>query len=241
MNSVNSITGCLAQKSLVLDDASSDPGSPALVVGFGQGTFDAEGSEQPGPYFSRTIHWPGGASGVTIGRGYDMGSRTQAQVVRELISAGMDTCDAQRLSQAAGLRGQGAQLFFRRERQNSPLMPLGVQKALFEVVTTAETVADIQRIFKKPDVAAKYGEVSWASLPTPVQEIVFDLRYRGDYTPRTRELIQPLLVAGDTAGLQKVMLDTDLWRGFNVPEGRIRARTEMAQRLEVNTDAERLP
>jgi hypothetical protein len=37
------------------------------------------------------------------------------------------------------------------------------------------------------------------------------------------------------------MLDTDLWRGFNVPEGRIRARTEMAQRLEVNTDAERLP
>jgi hypothetical protein len=120
-------------------------------------------------------------------------------------------------------------------------MPLGVQKALFEVVTTAETVADIQRIFKKPDVAAKYGEVSWASLPTPVQEIVFDLRYRGDYTPRTRELIQPLLVAGDTAGLQKVMLDTDLWRGFNVPEGRIRARTEMAQRLEVNTDAERLP
>ena len=112
MNSVNSITGCLAQKSLVLDDASSDPGSPALVVGFGQGTFDAEGSEQPGPYFSRTIHWPGGASGVTIGRGYDMGSRTQAQVVRELISAGMDTCDAQRLSQAAGLRGQGAQLFF---------------------------------------------------------------------------------------------------------------------------------
>ena len=57
-----------------------------------------------------------------------------------------------------------------------------MQKALFEGVTTAETVADIQRIFSKPDVVQMYGAASWDSLPRAAQEIVFDLRYRGDYT-----------------------------------------------------------
>lgn len=238
MNAVTQLTGCLDPKPIVVGEISPEPLSPHLNVAFGQGTFDAEGSEQVGRFFSRTIHWPGGASGVTIGRGYDMGGRSQPQVLRELTSAGMAACDAQWLSQAAGLRGSSAAAFFARERGNSPLMPLEVQKALFEGVTTAETVADIQRIFSKPDVVQMYGAASWDSLPRAAQEIVFDLRYRGDYTPRTRELLQPALVAGDTTELKRIMLDTALWRGLNVPEGRIRARAEMARALGVNADTE---
>ena len=48
----------------------------AFTVPFGQITFDAEGQEQRGKYFSRSPHVPGPASGITIGRGYDLGSRS---------------------------------------------------------------------------------------------------------------------------------------------------------------------
>ena len=52
-----------------------------LKVPYGQLTFDVEGndiedsSKAGHRYFSRVVHWPGGASGVTIGRGYDFGQR----------------------------------------------------------------------------------------------------------------------------------------------------------------------
>ncbi|WP_284215178.1 peptidoglycan-binding protein, partial [Mixta theicola] len=53
-----------------------------LRVSQGQFTFDNEGLEHstaavpfravPTPWFSRVLHWPGGFSGVTLGRGFDM-------------------------------------------------------------------------------------------------------------------------------------------------------------------------
>src|SRR5262249_51741927 len=55
--------------------AAASGGGP-LQVSQGQVTFDAEGNDLvASPYYSRKIIWPGNAeSGVTIGRGYDMGS-----------------------------------------------------------------------------------------------------------------------------------------------------------------------
>lgn len=48
--------------------------SGRLTVKEGQVTFNAEGNDiQHSIFFSRHIHWPGGKSGVTLGRGYDMG------------------------------------------------------------------------------------------------------------------------------------------------------------------------
>ena len=49
------------------------------TISEGRITFDAEGNNIPtSPFFSRVIHWPGNnLSVVTIGRGYDMGSRTE--------------------------------------------------------------------------------------------------------------------------------------------------------------------
>jgi len=40
-----------------------------LRVPRGQLTFDAEGLDVPGRFFSRVLHVPSGASGVTLGRG----------------------------------------------------------------------------------------------------------------------------------------------------------------------------
>jgi len=46
-------------------------------------TFDAEGQERRGRYFSRVAHVPGPWSGVTIGRGYDLKYRKADEVVND--------------------------------------------------------------------------------------------------------------------------------------------------------------
>lgn len=195
-----------------------------LSVRFGQKTFDAEGSEQPGRYFSREIHWPGGASGVTIGRGYDMGQRTRLQVQRELTYAGLDSASAEMLSLAAGLRGAAAERFVTEYKGYAPMISLEVQQSLFEEITTPEVVADIKRILSKGDVVGRYGTAGWDELPPPVQELLFDLRYRGDYRPDTRADLQPLIVAQDYKGLSDLMSDYSYWKDLGVPDQRIRER-----------------
>jgi len=57
------------------------------------------------------LHWPGGASGVTIGIGYDMKNRDKAEVFNDLTEAGMDDSLAERISCGAGLEGNNTKEF----------------------------------------------------------------------------------------------------------------------------------
>ena len=52
----------------------------------GRLTFDAEGQEG-GPFHSRHLHVPSSASGLTIGRGYDMKRRSKSDVRDDLADA----------------------------------------------------------------------------------------------------------------------------------------------------------
>ena len=204
-----------------------EPSSPYLKVSFGQATFDAEGQEALNTYFSRQIHHPSGASGVTIGRGYDMRHRSRAQIESELARAGVSDADAAWLAQAAGKHGQAARAFTELYRHAAPVLTLEQQHTLFETVTVPETIADIKRIFAKPDLVRQYGSTSWEQLPPKIQELVFDLRYRGDYTPSVRKRLQPLLVSGDYEGVRTLVQDRGFWQSHNVPRERIKARIAM--------------
>ena len=207
------------------------PNHRDLVVSFGQSTFDCEGQEAQGEYFSRVIHWPGGNSGVTIGRGYDMGQRTRLQVISELKYAGVSSEDALYFAGGAGVRGERAKRYVESSLESSPALSLSAQRRLFETITTPEIISDIQRILSKPDLRAKYGNTSWEELTPLAREVVFDLRYRGDYTPETRTRVQPLLTAQDDRGLQALLNQRSYWQGLNVPLARINARIEMASKI----------
>jgi hypothetical protein len=210
------------------DRGSNDP----LKVNFAQRTFDAEGGEASGRFFSRVISWPRlGNSGVTIGRGYDMGQRTPSQIIRELSLAGMPPEDAHFLSRAAFKRGADAGEFVQNFKSSAPVMSLEVQRNLFDKVTTPEMINDIKRIFNKQDVVSTYGKTSWDELSPAAQELVFDLRYRGDYSPATRKAIQSFLVNKDYEGLRSVINDTAYWQTRGVPAARIRERQAMAREL----------
>lgn len=162
-----------------------------------------------------------------------MGNRTRLQVISELTYAGMSPNDAAFYGDAAGLRGENAARFVRSHVGASPILSLPAQRKLFEEVTATETLADIRRILAKPDLQLKYGAVTWEGLSSYAQEVLFDLRYRGDYTPETRTRIQPLLASGNDTALRAAMNDVPYWRRLGVPSERIRERAALLQSEEM--------
>lgn len=93
-----------------------------LSVRQGQLTFDAEGvdyitavepfRQRRYPNFSRILHWPSTAfSGVTLGRGYDMGSRSMGEIFTTLRQAGIEEYKAVICSKAAKIKGHEAERF----------------------------------------------------------------------------------------------------------------------------------
>ena len=174
-----------------------------------------------GPSHSRVPHWPGGASGVTVGRGYDMRHRTETQVKADLIAAGVSEATAALLAKGAGLTGDAAKKFV---KDNKALeITLAQQQKLFEMVYPGYE-AEVKRISEKADVVKKYGATDWAKLDPAIKTLLSDLIFRGDYTTESRTFLQALVSANDVAGLAKVMADAANWPG--VPVARFKARKE---------------
>jgi GH24 family phage-related lysozyme (muramidase) len=65
------------------------------------------------PNRSERLHWPGGASDVTLGPGYDMGSRTHDEIVADLTDIGVDRKTAESVAYAARQKASQAQGFVR--------------------------------------------------------------------------------------------------------------------------------
>lgn len=193
-----------------------------LQVAQGQLTFDAEGTEG-GRYHSRRIHWPGGASGVTIGRGYDLSKKNAATVRRDLTSAGIGSELVEKLERAAGLIGQNARDFCQQNASSLPEITLEQQEKLFQI-SYAWHLGDARRIADSKSAVAQYGKVDWDKLNPVIADLVVDLRYRGDYTPATRKNVQPLIATNDLAGLLGVMSNQSLWA--SVPKDRFNRRVE---------------
>ncbi|TQV74217.1 LysM peptidoglycan-binding domain-containing protein [Exilibacterium tricleocarpae] len=210
------------------DDAGDDSNESAdyFRVAAGQLTFDAEGLETPGRFFSRRPHVPSASSGVTIGRGYDMKERSAEEIVEDLTVAGVAPGQAQKFAQCRGLQGARAEQCLRENNYTRLTITPRQQQRLFDI-TYAELMGDVVRISGKPDVVAKYGETDWQQLHPLLRDVVVDLRYRGDYTGATRERVQPVMVQNNLTELNELMADRDYWvetRG--VPLDRFRRRRD---------------
>ncbi|AWM36980.1 hypothetical protein GobsT_51380 [Gemmata obscuriglobus] len=192
-----------------------------LKVPRGQLTFDAEGNDDPkSVHFSRRPHVPSASSGVTIGRGYDLKERSIAQAEKDLTAAGVPGPTAKSLADGAGKKGDDAKAYVKANLAEVEITR-AQQKALF-AISYDEAAADVKRICEKNDVVETYGKVDWDKLDPKVRDVLVDLRFRGDYTPASRKLVQPLAVKNDSVGLAKVMADPANWPG--VPKDRIERR-----------------
>lgn len=201
----------------------------------GQLTFDAEGMEG-GRYHSRTPHVPGGASGVTIGRGYDIGQHSGAASIRDLVAAGMSTEQAEAYAAAAGKSGAAATRWLQANRDQLQEISPELQHSLFET-TYAEMSGDVQRISNKADTVAAYGDLDLETVDPAIADLLVDLRYRGDYTSRSRRTVQPMATGGDLEGLAGNLNDRSRWS--SVPEDRFNRRAAYATEAVEERQAEK--
>ena len=116
-----------------------------FTVPLGQLTFDAEGQEQRNRYFSRSPHVPGPASGITIGRGYDLGLRSASEIIADLTAAGIDRAVAERFGEGRGYKGQKARNFIKQLQLDQIEITPRQQHALF-LITYKELEGDVIRI-----------------------------------------------------------------------------------------------
>ncbi|WP_460116063.1 hypothetical protein [Pseudomonas sp. H2_D02] len=198
-----------------------------LKVPFGQLTFDVEGNDIEDPnnplyrYFSRVVHWPGGASGITIGRGYDLGQRPRPSM--DLSAAGIEEPLRSWLIRAGGLKGQAAKDYFdiadadikaatiSRKQQHDLFIPI------YESMRN-----EVIRISRKTDVSSMYGHIKWETLDKKIKDVMIDLRYRGDYTSDARKIVQKYIVDNDFANFSKAISSRENWT--SVPEDRFNKR-----------------
>ncbi|WIL40650.1 peptidoglycan-binding protein [Pantoea agglomerans] len=152
--------------------------SGRLTVSAGQVTFDAEGNDNPhSPFFSRHIHWPGGKSGVTIGRGYDMGGRSSDEVYLDLIRVGVEEQQARALSLGATKKETSAQLWVRRNKIECGVITRESQARLFETIYPIY-VSRARSVYLSA-TAEKAERTSWDELKPAIKDIVVDLVYQG--------------------------------------------------------------
>jgi len=188
----------------------------------GRLTFESEGAEG-GPYHSRILHVPTDVSGLTVGRGYDMKLKDQSKIKKDLIAAGVDSKVAEILAQAAGLSGQDAKTFITTHHLEKFEITEATQVSLFGV-TYKEEEAETKRLCTKADVVAKYGNCNWAKLSPAIKQVLVDLKFRGDYTGRTRRFLQKYVVTNDRKGFLFEMSKKSNWRHLRVPADRFKRR-----------------
>lgn len=200
-----------------------------LTVPKGQLTFDAEGNDNnDSPYFSRHIHWPGGVSGVTIGRGYDLGQQNDPSLDFDSIQLSQPLNSW--LVESKGLSGSDAKNRYKSAGNSiSDYEITRKQQYDLFVITYNRLEADVKRICQKPDTIRVYHpnpnaspEQAWNDIPEKIKEVLVDLRYRGDYTPHARSLIQRHAYSGDLSSFGQVLSNRTQWS--NVPQDRFLRR-----------------
>lgn len=148
------------------------------VIKRGHVTFNAEGSNDPkSPYFSRVLHWPGGASGVTIGRGYDMKLRTQEQVKSDLMASGVSEKAAVRFASGAGLRGEAAHKFVVENKIDFGKIDRDAEINLFNKVYP-KYEADAATSYNIKVRQLNLKAPAWNSLDPKIREIVVDMTFQ---------------------------------------------------------------
>ncbi|MBP9205537.1 MAG: hypothetical protein KBG28_16320 [Kofleriaceae bacterium] len=217
-----------------VDRYGSGTAGPAFQVEAGQLTFDAEGREG-GKFHTRVAHVPPGPSGVTIGRGYDLGQHSAAQIITAMTAAGLSTETARAYAAAAGLRGAKAKAWLAAHHASLPEITPTQQEALF-TITYQEMARDVDRISGKPGVVEAYGRADLDEINPAITDTLIDLRYRGDYTGSARERVQGAAARDDLLRLTDAMADRAAWK--HVPEDRFQRRLAYLRQVELETEGE---
>lgn len=165
--------------------------SGSLRVTQGQVTFDSEGidyitavepfRQQSYPSFSRILHWPPVfSSGVTIGRGYDMGSRSSGEIYSTLRQAGIEEYKAVICSKASHLRGRQAGQFVKVYGPLVGEITHSQQIRLFDIVYR-EKLNYAKGVYSRNSHHVP-AALTWSKIDSIIRDVFVDTIYQGNRT-----------------------------------------------------------
>jgi hypothetical protein len=192
------------------------PEATELLPEKGQLTYKAEGSNDPAnPFYSRRLHWPGGASGVTLGRGYDLSQRRTRTVQADLQAAGLDEALARRISAGVGKTGRAARDFVNKNKDIE--ISEAVQVALFAVSYGAKEGS-------AADCLERWSGLDLATLAADMREILVDLFFRGDLTKSKWDThgLAAIVRRDDMEAMLRLLRNRRLWPGIDTNRYRLR-------------------
>lgn len=215
-----------------------------FVIKSGTLTIAAEGNDAQTKY----VHWPGNAaSGVTLGKGYDCGSRGIDQIQRELKKAGFTDEKAELLSEASGLKGAKAKEWVNKNKLEVGEIPKVVQYKLFSLefqnqANSAKEIATVKEKKKsninaysrelkhnKPEGTFRMTNEEWEGIHPAIKELIVDLKYRGDYGWNRVEWVNTIVKDKDKSDLEKLKKLKDLIGGEEMKPytGKVPRRTRL--------------
>lgn len=181
-------------------------------------TFTSEGQEG-GLYQTRYPHVPDKNSGLTIGRGYDLKTKSKTEILKDFVHAGISLKDAQTFTEAQGLQGKRAKKYIEdNELENFSLTPIQ-QLRLFEISLAKET-RDVKRIVSYE----RMGKIDLNKVHPVIKDVLVDLKYRGDLTQEVQELLQKHIADNNLEEFAKIIQKKDNWG--KVPQDRFDKRSK---------------
>jgi len=168
--------------------------SGSLFVHEGQLTFDLEGvdyitvidpfKQRSYPNFSRIIHWPPKfSSGVTLGRGYDMGSRSSGEIYATLKLAGLEEYKAVLCSKASHLKGRQAGQFVQVYGPLVGEITHRQQIRLFEIAYKEKL--DYGKGVYSRNSRHVANALPWIGIDKVIRDVFIDTLYQGNVTAPT--------------------------------------------------------
>jgi hypothetical protein len=210
-----------------------------LNVPKGQLTFNSEGNDiENSIYFSRHPHVPNnrgvviGISGVTFGRGLDLGQQSKSYIQSLFSEMEMNTKPLSPslknwLLGSVAIQGSAALVYCNKIDQHVPkneqFLTRKQQHFLFLAVYSHQYEITKRVLAKGTDVDQVKITANIDSYEQDVQDVLVDLTFRGDNSPRTRRYFINDLTNGKEAF--KGNLSNTHWKNtFGVPSERFNSR-----------------
>lgn len=147
---------------------------------------------------------------MTIGRGYDLGQRPN--LMEDLQAAGIVDPLLSWLVEAKGLRGLATSEFLAKA-PSTPKKTRITRKQQYELFLNVymEMKREVVRISNKDVVEYLYGVLDWDSVHVRIQDVLIDLKFRGDYDGDVRRFLQKPFVLNDYETIRSLMVDRKRW------------------------------
>jgi RHS repeat-associated protein len=205
-----------------------------LNVPWFQSTFEFEGKDIPSNKntYSRIpkklVDKKGNAigdSGVTLGRGFDLGRKNPATIKKLMTRIGLSSSQVNTLVGAVGHHGADHVTYFDAHKEALTAIELTrEQQYLLYMYAIKDRADDAKTDRYEKDMKGNDG-FAWEDLDEKIRMLMTDLNYRGDLTDANRTKLKDSVSKNDLKEVCTVISDQKYWVGIRrVPQARFEER-----------------